>query len=206
MPKHFLITVAFLAIAAAGHAQFMSELGRFQVTDTAGCAPLTVNIVINAPSFCGPCDLDYQGNNNFVSYSGPTELTHTYAQPGTYWLRIVFESTGIDSVKIVVKDNLPPAFDIYTCGGNEVIYDITDTNYDEYVVNFNDGSPDVIVPVGGSGGNHTYTISGPQAITVRGRHAGALDNCTATGQPFVVYPVLPIPMVSSLVVLDDKQI
>ena len=206
MPKHFLITVAFLAIAAAGHAQFMSEGGRFQVDVQSGCAPLTVNITINPPSTCSgatPCDMDWNGDDD---YDENLVFTHTYTTPGTYTLQVLFNTTGVDRIQIEVLNDTPPSFDIYTCSGYEVVYEITDTSFDEYVVQFNDGTPDVVVPVGASAGNHTYASGGAQAITVRGRHDGALDNCTATGQPFVVYPVLPIPMVSSLVVLDDKQI
>src|SRR5690606_25673379 len=77
---------------------------------------------------------------------------------------------------------------------------------DEYVVDFNDGSPVEIVPAGGPGGNHTYMMPGPQTITVRGRNAGALDNCTANAQPFTSFINLPPPVINSLVVLDNSQI
>ena len=175
------------------------------MAEKSGCAPFTINITINAPDVCdgsNPCDADYNGNSIYLSYNA----VHTYTQPGTYWLRVLFQSTGIDSLQIEVLDDTPPAFDIYTCGGNQVVYNITDTNYDEYVVDFNDGSPDEIVPVGMSNGMHTYLAAGPQAMTVRGRNADAQDNCTATGQPFQAYSILPPPVITGLVVTDESHI
>jgi gliding motility-associated-like protein len=206
MARLFFITIAFLSIATVGHAQFLSEGGRFQVDQRSGCAPLTINISIVPPNACNsgsPCDMDWNGDSN---YDENLVFTHTYTTAGSFWLKVLFQSTGEDSVLVEVIDDIPPAFSIYTCGGNEVMYEITDTNYDEYVVNFNDGSPEVVVPAGAPGGNHIYAMPGPQAITVRGRNSGAIDNCTATGQPFMSYTILPTPIINSLVVLDQNQI
>jgi len=197
--------VIFLIPAIGGSAQYMSKLGRFQVDEKSGCAPFTINITINAPSVCdgmNPCDADYDGDNNFLSYNA----IHTYTQPGTYWLRILFQATGIDSLQVEVIDDIPPAFDIYTCGSNQITYAITDNNYDQYVVDFNDGSPPDIVPSGAGSGMHSYAAAGPQAVTVRGRNIGSLDNCTAAGQPFTTFVLLPAPFISGLVVLDESQI
>ena len=205
MTRSLFITLLLTFVAASGFAQYMSKLGRFQVSEKSGCAPFSINITINAPDVCdgsNPCDADYNGDNIFVSYNA----VHTYTQPGTYWLRILFQSTGIDSLQIDVLDDTPPAFDIYACGGNQVVYSITDTNYDEYVVDFNDGSPNDVVPVGMANGMHTYSTAGPQAITVRGRNAGALDNCTAAAQPFQAFSSLPPPVITGLAVTDESQI
>src|SRR5690606_31921702 len=205
MTRSLFITLLFTIVTASGFAQYMSVGGRFQVAEKSGCAPFTINITINLPDVCdgsNPCDADYNGDNIFLSY----DAVHTYTQPGTYWLRILFQSTGIDSLQIEVLDDTPPPFDIYTCGGNQVVYSITDTNYDEYVVNFNDGTPEDIVPAGMANGMHTYLSAGPQAITVRGRNADAQDNCTATGQPFQAYAILPPPVITGLVVTDESHI
>lgn len=206
MARLLLFSVAFLAIAAVGHAQYMSEGGRFQVAERSGCAPFSVTLTIVPPNACNagsPCDMDWNGDNN---YDENLVFTHTYTSAGSYWLKVLFQSTGEDSLLIEVLADTPPDFNIYTCGGNEVQYEITDTNYDEYVVNFNDGSPEIVLPAGGAGGNHIYMMPGAQAITVRGRNSGALDNCTATGQPFMSYSILPTPVINSLVVLDENQI
>lgn len=205
MARLLFITLILALASARGFAQYMSEGGRFQVAEKSGCAPFTINITINAPDVCdgsNPCDADYNGDNMFLSY----DAVHTYTQPGIYWLKILFQSTGIDSLQIEVIDDTPPSFDIYTCGGNQIVYTITDTNYDEYVVDFNDGSPQDIVPAGMANGMHSYTIAGPQAITVRGRNADAQDNCTATGQPFTTFAILPPPIITGLVVTDENNI
>lgn len=205
MARFLFITLILAFIYASGFSQYLSEQGRFQVAERSGCAPFTVNIATIAPNVCdgsNPCDADYNGDNAFVSFNA----MHTYTQPGTYWLRILFQSIGVDSLQIEVLDDAPPAFDIYTCGGNQVVYNITDTYYDEYVVDFNDGSPPDVVPAGMANGMHSYALAGPQAITVRGRNAGAQDNCTATGQPFMSFAILPPPVITGLVVTDESQI
>ncbi len=205
MARLLFITLLLTFVYAGASAQYPSDQGRFQVAETSGCAPFTVNITINAPNVCdgaNPCDADYNGDNNFLSYSA----VHTYTQPGTYWLKILFQSIGIDSIQIEVLNDTPPTFDIYTCGGNQIVYNITDTYYDEYVVNFNDGSPEDVVPKGMANGMHSYALAGPQAITVRGRNAGAQDNCTATGQPFTSFAILPPPDLTGLVVTDESHI
>lgn len=205
MTRSLFITLLLGFVTASGFAQYPSVNGRFQVDEKSGCAPFTINISINAPDVCdgsNPCNADYNGDGMFLSYVP----AHTYTQPGIYWLRILFQTIGMDSIRIEVMNDTPPAFDIYTCGGNQIVYNITDTNYDEYVVNFNDGSPDDIVPAGMANGMHSYAVSGPQAITVRGRNTDAQDNCTATGQPFQAFAILPPPIVTGLLVTDETHI
>lgn len=209
MTRSLFITFLFAFITVSGFAQYPSVGGRFEVAEKSGCAPFTVNITIIPPDACdlsNSCSAFYGDLPNDAPISYVSTDTHTYTQPGTYWLRIWFQSIGRDSIEIEVLEDIPPAFDIYTCGGNQIVYNITDTNYDEYVVDFNDGTPDDIVPMGMAYGMHTYLAAGPQAITVRGRNGGALDNCTATGQPFQAFATLPPPNINGLVVTDESHI
>ena len=188
----------------AAQAQYTSTLGRFDVDQVRGCAPFTVNVTINPPFVCdgfNACDMDYEGNGNFQSLT----FSHTYSQPGTYMLKILFQTTGYDSIAIVVAPDNPPDFDVYTCANNEVFVQINDTNYDEYVVNYNDGSPSVTVaPLGTH--QYTYASSATQTITVRGRDFNAADNCSEGGRIVTPLMSLPAPAITLLEVLDDATI
>ena len=146
--------------------------------------------------------MDWNGDN---VYDANLIFTHTYTQPGTYWLQVLFQASGVDSIQIEVLQDIPPAFEIYTCGGNSAQYRVTDTNYDQYVVDFNDGSPLSIVSSGITG-SHTYALSGPQTMTVRGRDINAQDNCTGISQAFTALATLPAPLIDELRVLDASNI
>ena len=47
---------------------YVSDLGRFEVDQKKGCAPLTVNVTIRPPFVCNganPCDMDFENDGNF---------------------------------------------------------------------------------------------------------------------------------------------
>jgi gliding motility-associated-like protein len=203
MNKFFLITSFSFLFSIGVHAQYPSNQGRFQVDQKSGCAPFTINLTIVPPDVCNganPCDMDYGD-----TFAGNLVFTHTYTIPGTYWLQVLIQASGIDSVLIEVLPDIPPSFEIYTCGGNQIAYAITDSNYDQYVVDFNDGSPVDIVPALASG-MHNYASSGSQTITVRGRNLSAQDNCTAVSQSFTAVASLTAPFINTLTVLNQDQI
>lgn len=205
--KTVIILLFLVALACLTHAQpYTSDLGRFEVDQKKGCAPLTVNVTIRPPFVCNganPCDMDFESNNQFQSLI----FTHTYTQPGTYTLRILFQTSGFDQITIVVTPNTQPAFEIYSCGGNETQVKVTDTNYNQYVINYNDGSPDVVVPSGSlAKDNHVFASSGNKTITVRGRNLSADDNCNPAIQNVNALAILPAPTISQLTVLDNARI
>ena len=197
----FLFGLTFLV-----HAQpYVSRDGRFQVDQVKGCAPLTVNVTIIPPNVCSPgvpCEFFYETN--------PIQnvFTHQYTQPGTYTLRVLFQAgVPIDQITITVLPNTPPEFEIYSCGNNSVQVKVTDTNYNQYVINYNDGSPDVVVPSGSLAfSTHTYASSGNKTITVRGRNLGADDNCNPASKVVNAVVTLPVPTITLLTVLNDRDI
>ena len=198
----FLSTCAFYSQAQP----YVSDLGRFEVDQEKGCVPLTVNVTIRPPFVCNgasPCEMDFENNSNFQQLT----FTHTYTQPGTYTLRILFQTSGFDQMTIVVTPDVQPAFEVYSCGGNGAQVKVTDTNYNQYVINYNDGSPVVVVPSGSlAKDNHTFATSGNKTITVRGRNLNADDNCTPMNQAVNAVATLPAPTITQLRVLDDSRI
>lgn len=199
-----IIFILVFACHLAAIAQHTSTLGRFNVDAVSGCAPFTVNVTINSPFVCDAsqsCDMDFEGDGTFRSLT----FTYTYNQPGNFNLRILFQTTGWDSIPIEVSPNIPPEFDLYSCATNEVSVQIRDSNYDEYVVDYNDGSAEVVLP--GTGiDQHQYPASAMQTVTVRGRNSNGEDNCIPAGRIITPLSALPRPTITLLEVLDDQSI
>jgi gliding motility-associated-like protein len=197
-----------LAYAAAVAQPYVSRLGRFEVDQISGCAPLTVNVTIRPGFTCNggsPCDMDYEGDFTFESL----DFTHTYQQPGTYVLRILFQGLlpAFDDITITVVPNVQPTFQIYSCTGNSSQLAVTDTNYDEYVINYNDGSPEVVVPRGPlARDTHTFATAGGKLVSVKGRNAGSDDNCNARNWTLTAMASLPTPTINQLQVVDATTI
>lgn len=206
-----LCILLLLSVSPVIFAQpYTSRLGRFRMDEIKGCAPLTVTILdanlitVGQCDAGDPCDMTWGDGSPVVQ----NVFTHTYTQPGTYTLRILYQTIGSDDIQITVTPNTPPTFDIFTCGNREVEVQVTDTNYDSYIINFNDGSPEVAVPKGMLAvANHTYAAVGIENISVRGKDANADDNCTppATKSVDVVNALTP-PFINLLTVASSSQI
>jgi gliding motility-associated-like protein len=201
-----ITTFLLLLLSFCAQAQFTSRLGRFQVNQIEGCAPLTINITsyptVLKCDASTPCDF-FQGTTAI----GQNLSTFTFTQPGTYSFRILFQTSGFDDIQIVVSPNTPPAFELYTCAANTVAINITDTNFENYIVNFGDGSAETTfqrdITLRGS---HAYATSGSRNVSVRGINDNAFDNCAAANQTINAMATLPVPSITQLQVLDEASI
>ncbi|MCK6617672.1 MAG: gliding motility-associated C-terminal domain-containing protein [Cyclobacteriaceae bacterium] len=203
------LSFLMVILPTLGFAQFVSTGGRFEIDQRKGCASLTVTItnanLITTGECTGlkPCDMVWGDGT-------PTQqnvFTHTYTQPGTYTLQINYQNIGPDQIQITVRPNLPPEFNIFTCNGNQVQVRVTDTNYDAYIINYNDASPEVQVPKGSLAvNNHTFGSGGSKNISVRGKDVNAADNCMSNTQSVVALATLPTPFIDELRVVSSSQI
>lgn len=198
-----------MALPQALSAQYVSQGGRFEVDNRKGCASLTVTITnanLVTTGFCtglNPCEMNW-GDGTPVQTN---VFTHTYTQPGTYTLSVLYQTLGPDQIIITVRPNQPPVFELYTCSGNQVQVRVTDTFYDAYIINYNDASPEVQVPKGSMAvDNHTFGTPGSKTISVRGKDVNAADNCTSAGQAFTAVPVLPTPFINELRVVSNASV
>lgn len=206
----YLIFLATILSSAYVLGQYTSSLGRFSVDEKKGCAEFTINILNTNLITVGdctpgkPCVMEWgDGTANLTN-----TFQHVYTQPGTYRLRILYQTIGYDEIDITVTPNTQPAFDIYTCGNRTVQVKVTDTNYDSYIINYNDGSPEVIVPKGaGANDTHTYAVAGLKTIFVRGKNANAADNCTpANAKTVNAVAALTAPFIDLLTVSSSTQV
>lgn len=207
--QYFLLILFLVPTAVA--AQYNSTLGWFSVDEKKGCASLTVTITgtgLVAPSTpctgATPCQMEWgdgtiDPNNVFV---------HTYTQPGTYKLKVLFQTVGYDEIDIVVTANTQPTFDIFTCSGQDVQVVVTDTNYDSYIINYNDATAEVSVPKGSLAvNNHSFATAGLKNISVRGKNVNADDNCTPPATKSVtVVNALTTPFINTLTVTAANSI
>lgn len=208
--KKLFIIISFTLLAVNLQAQYISRLGRFQVDQVKGCAPLTVtildtNIITTGECTSGKPCLMSAGNNTPQQQN---QFIITYPDAGTFKLSVLYQSIGADDITITVDPNIQPAFDVYTCSGLQTSIRITDKSYDQYYVDFNnDGVNEVVMP----GGNnqtaaHNYGIAGNFNIRVKGKDINSADNCNPKVQSFTSLALLPTPQITSLTALDATQL
>lgn len=210
MTKRIYISALLLVITSlVAHAQYTSRLGRFRVDEIKGCAPFTItitdaNLITTGECTPGkPCLMDYAGNGT----QQQNLFTFTYTTPGTFKLSVLYQSIGADDITVTVDPNIEPAFEIYSCANSQVQIKITDKNYDQYSINFGDGSPVIQIPNSNNQTlNHTYASTGNRNISVRGRDINSANNCLTKVLPFTAIAVLPTPAITTLTAVDDSNI
>src|SRR5688572_10431904 len=146
-----VLTILFFMSPWGVYAQFPSVGGVFSVDAVAGCTPFVVTLTSHP--FCpdppggSPCSYIWTTPGGQLLNQGPimvNGLIPSPASPGTYFLNIITQGgTNNDRVSIDVTPNVAPTFDLYSCNGSQVKVDITDTNYTEYFINYNDATPEV---------------------------------------------------------------
>jgi len=204
-----IILLIILFSATAGQSQFVSRLGRFQVDQVRGCAPFTITITNTNLITVGectpgkPCLMDFLGNNT----QQQNQFTFSYTTPGTYKLSVFYQSILSDDIIVTVDPNVQPAFEVYTCTNSQVSVKVTDKSYDQYAINFGDGSPVVQIPFSNNQiAQHAYAAPGNFTISVRGKKLNAANNCNSLSKPFQAIPVLPTTQVRSLTAIDASTL
>ncbi len=205
----YISTLLLLCVSLTANAQYTSRLGRFKVDEVKGCAPFTVTItttnVITTGECTGtkPCLMDYQGNGT----QQQNLFTFTYTTPGTYKLSVLYQSIGADDITITVDPNIKPAFEIYSCANSQVQIKITNKDYDQYGIDFGDGSPVIQIPSSNNQSqNHSYSAAGNYSISVKGKDLNAANNCNAEVLPFTAIATLPTPKINTLTTVDATSI
>lgn len=207
--KRWWLFFVVISISTELLGQFTSRLGRFQVDQIRGCAPFTINITNTNLITSGectpgkPCNMDFLGSN---PPSLPTnQFTFTYNTPGTYRLIVYYQFIGSDDITVTVDPDIQPDFDVYTCSSSGVSIRITDRNYQQYFVNFGDGSPIVTVPASANQiAQHNYVGPGNFVIQVRGQKTNGAANCTPRVKPFQAISTLPTPSFARLTVVNES--
>jgi gliding motility-associated-like protein len=211
-----LFIVGFL-YSFDSRAQYASKNNRFLASEIKGCAGLSVQINHN-PAYLPvltPCG---SGGITCVIVFGDGRLNQTftdgqvvqYPTAGNFDARIVYSGVEAnnDTISFTITPNLPPAFEVYSCSGNEAQIKVTDTSYPFYKVDFEtDGVVDATVTPAAPVVNHAYGVPSSQTVSVRGFNGpGSADNCTTQGHSVTVAPTLPVADISQVQVLNTTDV
>ncbi len=189
-----LVGIFLLLTVFQSYGQYKSDGLRFEVGEVKGCAPLTVTAIdlVGDPTTSLFAFVDAS-----ITYS-PTNLsifaaakTHTFNQPGKYKIFQIIANTNVgDSIEVEIFELTTPEFKVTACGGNNVQVEIEDNSYDQYFVDFGDGTTmtynigDIIPP-------HTYATQNNYTIAVQGIHLGAANNCGIKTKSIPTFNITP---------------
>jgi gliding motility-associated-like protein len=215
MIRFTLLVLSFVSIGIV-HAQspYASRKGDFQVVEKKGCAPFTVTVT--SLKFPGPFSFDFLGNG--FGNTAPEDQNNTtgtasftYTTPGRYVLRFCIASscnaTDSDDIEIEVTANTPPVFDLFTCNNNGVQVAVNDSQYNQYIIDYNDASASVVVPSGSlAKDTHTFSTPGTNTISVRGRNLNAADNCVTNNKSFAAVAAVPLPSINALTSINNTEL
>jgi gliding motility-associated-like protein len=209
----------------------------FESNVTRGCVPLVIEITKCSSGISPKYDYGDSTVYNFIDPQGRpyTELrtpsnTHTYYKPGIYVINQVaiidatngsLNSNDPANSKPFVIEVLPlptPTFEIKSCAGKQVSVHITDTAYDLYRIDFDDGT--IVNAAKGQTEQHIYDDNTVRTIKVTGFHKAqkinlASSTATDVGSPcpgpeskLTVTPIntVPIPKIQLLAVKDGANI
>lgn len=213
LKKHIIYCfplLSILLISSYGYGQTSTQ-GRFTIDFVEGCNTLDVIITPDPILFPCPCNVYFDGGsgNPVDDNIGSGELTKTvtYTEPGTYNLIVVHEGLDRDSIQIIVNENIPPEFIASSCNNRQVDIDITDTNYDNYIINYGDGSPTDTVVNGSNPPPYTYAPPSPASynVSVRGINTGAKDNCDSNSSSVQIVDVLADASIINLSLSSNSE-
>ena len=206
------LLLLFSLLTTLAYAQpYVGKLGQFQVDQIKGCAPFTVTAT-SLVDCGGACAYDFLGNglngstDDFIAGSS---ASFTYSTPGKFKLMFCSANNCVtkDEIEIEIVANIAPEFDIYTCNSNAVQVKVVDTNYNQYVINYSDGSSSTVPSGSLAKDNHTFTDgSGAKTIGIRGRNLNAADNCTTNTKSFTAVASIPAPAINSLRTISETAL
>jgi gliding motility-associated-like protein len=206
----FLLLSTTLAFAQP----YTSRLGRFRVDERKGCAPLTVTFETLLPGGCGanPCIIDFLGDGftQPADSRNTSPASFTYTTPGIYLLKVCYSNqcaaNEVDDIQIEVVANLQPDFDLFTCNGNGVQVKINDNVYNQYVINYSDGTSTTVPSGSLAKDNHVFATAGAKTVSVRGRNLNAADNCATLQKNIIAVAAVAPGNFNSLTAINESEI
>lgn len=177
-----IILVSFLSFVFK-----VSSQPCFEALDTIGCAPFEVELINCA-----------QDNTDFYIFEDEiitNQQSHTYVNAGEYtitqYIGVLDVDTLIKENYITVLDNPDPLFETQLCEGREVIVNILNNDYDQYIVTYVNGLENDTLTGNGSVSN-IFPDTLTTTISVKGIYfeATCFNEITTQVSP---YDELPVP-------------
>ncbi|MCF6353399.1 MAG: gliding motility-associated C-terminal domain-containing protein [Cyclobacteriaceae bacterium] len=193
------LVICILFFAKQSEAQYPSIRGDFEVNQQLGCHDLTVTVANLNP---GSGIIIYQFDG-FES-TQTTNPVFTYTAPGVYWINQYIQgATGEkkDSISVTVVSPQLPEVELQSCNNLELLVQINDSYYDEYEINYGDGT---VITV--SNGNvilpYTYANNTQRTVSVTGLFTTATNRCGGTSIPFDPLATVLPAQIDSLIQLN----
>ncbi len=193
--RHIIVTCILILI------NFISSFAQnacFTLSTSRGCAPLTVT----AHDCSGETNIAYLFGEGEYDIGNPddyvTDSVYTFDTAGTYTIFQLVPPGGnpLDSLKIEVLASPDPLFELSLCADSSVFLSITDEQYEEFFVDFGDGTLDTLNK--GDQVNHKYSSLGAVTVTITGNYVPG--NCGATkSETVTLINGLPTPTLQSIV-------
>lgn len=172
----FILTLCSLPLLS----QHSSQLGRFAVEYEQGCAPVTVEIIVQ--DTFGNITRQYEYERGLQE---TTNTTYRYDTPGVYEI-IQYLGEDIspksDTLTFTVTESPAPRFDILQCSEEQVSVEITDNTYDYYSVKFSD-TDSVIYHPGDTNPQYEYTTNSG-SVSVKGYYGNSFPTCAEQNMAF----------------------
>lgn len=210
--KFGMTIFGLVVLTSLSHAQYTSVRGFFEVNEINGCTGLNVTVSVNSGShfqcFSGGNSCSFDWGDGTAPQQSSNPPSHTYNTSGEFYLVINFQNDdGPDSIRININESIPPDFTLYACSGRNVAVDITDTDYNNYVID--DGSSETTVPRGAPNFVIDYSsspVGSTQTVSVRGLDNNAADNCPDISDNINILGALPAGAIDALEVVSNNSV
>ncbi len=190
------------------NAQYLSVRGHFEVDQQLGCYNLTVTATNINSGICTnpPCPISYKFEGR--SSAETSNPVYTYVAPDTVWIYQFIQGPSgerEDSVQVIIVIPELPEVELFSCNNLELIVDIKDTYYDEYEIDYGDGSI-VTIPTGSPIPPYAYTTNATRTVSVTGLFTTATNRCGVTSIPFDPLATVLPAQIDSLLQLNTSTL
>ncbi len=184
--KNIILSLLFLWLC---HGTTLAQTACFTIDNPRGCVPHTINVTDCSTGANNGIFYDYNFTNG-TSFVPATN--HTYNSAGTFTVRqlvtagVPGSNDAYASLTVTVINPTKPVIKVDLCENFSVTVTATDNAYDNYDVNFGDGT--VLNTTSNVPVTHVYASAATQTIIVKGKFTSG-NSCTAQE---TLYPVTPI--------------
>ena len=200
--------ICFLFFAKQGEAQYTSVRGHFEVNQQLGCHNLTVTVTNINQGICSnsPCPIAYKFEGR--SSTETSNPVYTYTAPDTVWIYQFIQGPSgerEDSIQLIIVTPELPEVELLSCNSLELLVQINDSYYDEYEINYGDGTV-ITVPRGSPILPYTYANNSQRTVAVTGLFTTATNRCGVTSILFDPLATVLPAQVDSLIQLDNTSL
>ena len=181
----------------------------FTVDNKRGCVPFTIHLKNCSKAH----DIPPRYHYDLVHFPAFSDIiqdsVYTYTTPGVYVIEQSVNNGALFGVVVSTTDTVvalgkpAPIFSIQVCENEVINVDITDTNYDSFILDYGDGT--VSPPIAKGLYTHTYIGAGalnPKTISVTGQY----NVCSGASATKTITPIssLTMPDVLDLTVTNQS--